>query len=144
MTKDFLNAGLGTNSLRRSFVKTFVNEIFAGITHGDSMLLGIWEEDWLRLDELVHLIVIRISCVEWRESYDHFVCQNTEGPPVDWERMPLLSQYFWSQILWCSAEGVSLLILLEDLGQSKVCQTDVAVFAHEDIFRLQISIDDLL
>lgn len=37
-----------------------------------------------------------------------------------------------------------LFILLENLGESKICQADVAIFLHEDILWFQISIDNLL
>ena len=108
------------------------------------MLLGIREEDRFGLDELVHLVVIGVPSIEWRETDDHLVRQNTEGPPVDRERMTLLGQYFRRQVLWRSTERIGLLILLKDLGQPEVGQADVAIFTHENVFWLQISIDDLL
>ena len=47
MRKYILNAIFRSNSCIRFFGKTFVNEIFAVIRHGDSVFLGVWEEDGL-------------------------------------------------------------------------------------------------
>jgi hypothetical protein len=38
------------------------------------VLLSIWEEHWLSLNQIVHFLVIRATCVKWWETDNHFVC----------------------------------------------------------------------
>jgi hypothetical protein len=45
MRKNILNAIFRSDSSIRFFGKAFIDEILAVIRHGDSMFLGIWEED---------------------------------------------------------------------------------------------------
>ena len=50
---------------------------------------------------------------------------------------------FRGQILSRATEGKSLVLFaLEKLGQTKICQRNVAIRVHEHIFRLQISVHD--
>ena len=82
--------------------------------------------------------------VEWREADDHLVSENTEGPPIDRETMAQLVNDFGRQILRRTAERLRLLVALENLGETEVGQRDVAILTHEDVLRLQITIDNLL
>ena len=54
------------------------------------------------------------------DSSYHFVDQNSKCPPVDWLSMPLILQYLWCQILWCSAKSKST--ILDLLCEAKVCE----------------------
>jgi hypothetical protein len=108
------------------------------------MLLGIGEVYWLRFDQFIHLVVIRLTSVEWGEAYNHFVGQDTKSPPIDWEGVTFLVKNFWSQIFWGTAERVRLFVLLKDLCQSEIGQTNETIFFHKDVLRLQISIDNFL
>jgi hypothetical protein len=104
----------------------------------------IWEVDWLLSDEFVHLQVVVAPSVEGRESDYHFIGQDSKSPPVNREAMSFLIQDFWSQVFRCATEGVSLGIILEDLGQTKVSQADVSIFIHENILWFQVSVDNML
>jgi hypothetical protein len=120
------------------------DEVFAFVTHGDLVSLWVWEVDGLLPDELVHLQVVIAASVEGREADDHFVGQDAESPPVDGEAVTLLIEDLGSQVLGSAAEGVGLGVVLEDLGEAEVSETDVAVFVHEDVLWLQVSVDDVL
>tara|TARA_B110000305_G_C19389422_1_gene613997 strand:- start:687 stop:1265 length:579 start_codon:yes stop_codon:yes gene_type:complete len=58
--------------------------------------------------------------------------------------MSFFLEDFRSKVLWGSAERLGHFVLLKDLCESEIGKADVPVFSHEDIFRLQISINDFL
>ena len=68
-----LQATLRAESLLGSLCKTAVDEVLALLRHVDAMLLGVREEDGLRLNQLVHLRVVLVSRVKGRESNDHLI-----------------------------------------------------------------------
>jgi len=77
MSKNFFNIILGTKSILRFFGQTFAYEIFTLFRHSNTMLLGIWEEDWFGLYQIIHLLIICASSIKWWETNDHFICQYT-------------------------------------------------------------------
>jgi hypothetical protein len=56
--------------------------------------------------------------------------------------MPLTHNDFWCQILWSSAEGVASILNL--LCEAKVCNLKVTVASNQQVFRLEVSVRDLL
>ena len=54
--------------------------------------------------------------------------------------MALGLEDLWSQILWCAAQGPGL--VRNFLGESKVCDDDVAFSIQENVFRLEVSVDN--
>lgn len=52
--------------------------------------------------------------------------------------MTTLGDELWSQVLWCATQGVCLLVCCKLLGKAKVSQLEVAVYAKQQIFWLQI------
>ena len=58
--------------------------------------------------------------------------------------MTSLDKDLWCQIVWSTAEGEGLLVSFDDLGQTEVGEANVAVFVHQDILWLKISVDDIL
>ena len=118
--------------------------MLALFAHGYSVLGGIWEEDRLVLDQLVHLRVILRASVEWWEADNHLIGQDAEGPPIDWECVALLLEDLRCQVLGSTAEGLSLLITFENFGETEIGQANVSIFSHKDVLRFQVSIDDLL
>jgi hypothetical protein len=108
------------------------------------MALGIREVNGFSLDQLVHLLVIVVSGVEGRESNNHLVGKDSDGPPIHRERMALLCQYFRCEVIRCATEREGLGIALQNFGESKIGQTNVAVFVHKNVFRFEVSINDML
>lgn len=139
-----VDAAVLADSLARVLLQALVDKVFAVFGHGNTVLLCIWEEHGLCLDQLVHFIVVWLPRVERRKANNHLIGKDPKGPPVHRECMANLFQDFWRKVLRCAAERVRLLILLEDLGEAEIGQADISIFAHENVFRLQISINDLL
>lgn len=73
MAKNFIYTSLWSKSIFWVLHEALADEIFTLVWHCNSMLLSIWEEYWLCLDQIVHFLVIWASCVERWESDDHFV-----------------------------------------------------------------------
>jgi hypothetical protein len=84
------------------------------------------------------------SSVEWGETDDHLVGKDAESPPIYWECMASLLKNLRCEVFRRSAETVGLLILLQDLSQAKISEADVPVLTHQDIFWLEISINNFL
>lgn len=110
--------------------QALLNEVLTLWTHGDAVTLRVREEDWLILDQLVHLLIVLTTSIEWRESDNHLISQNAEGPPIDGEGVTLLLEDFRSQVFGRTAERVSLLITFQDLGETEVRQADITIFTH--------------
>ena len=119
------------------------DEVFAMVRHCDVVALLVGEVDCLLLDELVHFRVILRAGVERRESDDHLVGQDSQGPPVHRERMAALDQNFWSQVVGSSTERISLSVALDDLSETEISQADIAILVHEDVLWLEITVDDV-
>ena len=72
-------------------------------------------------------------------SSNHFVNDDSQGPPVDWLAVALILKDLRRQILRSSAESKSP--VFDHLCETKVCQFDVAVRSDEDVFWLKIPVD---
>ena len=108
------------------------------------MPLLVWEVHGFLLDQLVHLRIILGASVEGREADDHLVREDAKGPPIDGEGVTALDKDLRCQVVGRSAEGVSLGVALEDLSQTEVREADVPIFVHQDVLRLQVTVDDVL
>jgi hypothetical protein len=127
---DVLQTILGTQSLVRVLCQAFVYEVLAVFRHCDAVLLGVGEENWLSLYQLIHLLVVRLPSVEWREAHNHFIRQNSQRPPVHREGMTNFFKNFGSKILRRTTKRMRLLILLKNFSQPKICQANKSIFAH--------------
>ena len=107
------------------------------------MPLGIWEVDRFGLDKLIHLSVVAVACVERRETDNHLISQNADRPPVNWERMTFFNQNLGRQVVGCTTERECLGTCIQDFGKPEVCETNVPIVVHEDVFGLEVSVDDL-
>ena len=108
------------------------------------MALLIGEVDGLFLNQLEHLVVVLLTSVERREAYDHLVSKDSESPPIDREGVTALNKNLWCKIIGSTAERICLLISLDDLRKTEVSKAYIAVFIHENVFRFEITIDDIL
>lgn len=84
MAQHFTDTGLGAQALGRVFLKqlkTLVSKIksyhldegLAVEGHVDLVPLLFREKHGLRLDQLLHLRVVSVTCVERREPYYHLI-----------------------------------------------------------------------
>ena len=92
----------------------------------DAVLSFLRPANWRVLNQIVHLVLIWI--VKWRDANNHLVYQDAKRPPI--ERLVVTWPYdhLWRQILGRSTEWVGLFcVRLHDLGETEVCQHDVAV-----------------
>lgn len=91
-------------------------------------------------DHFVHIhgVVVR----EGRVARVHFVNQDPEGPPVDGLGVAFVKQNLWRDVLGGSANGVGA--FLNHLGKPVVYELQVAVVRNHNIFRLQVSVNDVL
>ena len=55
--------------------------------------------------------------------------------------MALIQKNLWCQILGSSTEGECSIVYF--FGEAEICEFDVAVLVDEDIFRFEVSINDI-
>lgn len=73
-----------------------------------------------------------------RKSSDHLVDDATKTPPIHCLSVSLLLYHLGGQILRSSTDGHRLLILIQQcLGQSEICELDVAGLIKQYIFRFE-------
>lgn len=108
------------------------------------MALWVWEINRLFLNQFVHFWVVVVSSIKRRESYDHFVGQNSDSPPVYRECVTLFMQYFRCKVVWCAAKRKSLCTIVKNLSQAEICKADIPIFIHQDVFWFQVTINNLL
>jgi len=66
-----------------------------------------------------------------------------QGPPIYSFAMSFSLYYFGGEVLWRAAKGVSVAVANDALlAKTEVRQLHVTICIEEDIFRLQISIDN--
>ena len=108
---------------------------------------GIQRDVWSEFERLVEDVVVHfghISGIERREGVEHFIGDYAQAPPVDGPPVVLFPQHFRGQVLGCATEcGCSLAKLDVLLAQAEISEDDVSVGAQQDVFRLEVSIDDV-
>lgn len=58
MRQNLLNVSIGSKALLWSLIEAAVDEVLARLRHLDTVLLGIREEDWFTLDQIIHFLII--------------------------------------------------------------------------------------
>ena len=98
-----------------------------------------WELDLALKNFLVdcHRVVI----VEWVNTSVHLIDQNSQGPPVDRLSVTLVEEHFGGKILGRSTKrvGTSLTVL----GEAEIGKLEVTLLVDENVFGLQIAVDDV-
>lgn len=104
------------------------------------LLVEIARELNLALEDLLvdsHRVVI----VERIDASQHLVRENAQRPPVDWLTVALVEEHLGRQVLRRPAQCVSARLTV--LGETEICELQVALLVNQDVFRLQISVDDV-
>ena len=101
---------------------------------------ALWEMQFSLQNVLVNDERIVIS--KRVDASNHFVDQNTKCPPVYWFSMALILKNLGSKIFGSSTQGEGS--VFDGFGKPKVCELKVAVRTNEDIFRLEVAVDDVL
>lgn len=108
--------------------------------HLDSMLGFLWPANRRVLDQVVHLVLIRV--VKGRYADDHLVDEDAECPPVESFVVSAAHDHLRREILGRAAERVRLLtVSLHNLGQTEVSQHNVAVVVQKNVLWLEIAVD---
>ena len=85
------------------FMKQSRNEIFGIITD-----IHVFREGNISFQYILEHFFLFLL-IKRRLSYKHFISNNTQSPPINWERMALLSNYFWCHILRGTSHRVRVL-----------------------------------
>ncbi len=73
----------------------------------------------------------------------HLVDQNAQSPPIHFFSMSLVQNHFRSDVFRSSTdcEGSAF---SQDLSKAKVSKPQIAVFVDQQVFRFEVSEDDVL
>ena len=85
----------------------------------------------------------RVVVSEGIDACMHFVDEDPQSPPVNCLAVALVEDDLGGDILR-SATHCKSSSFVEDLGKAKIRQPQVAVIAHQQILRLQVSKDNVL
>lgn len=83
----------------------------------------------------------RVVVGEGVDARNHLVDQHSQSPPVHGLAVSLVLQNFWSEILWGSTKGESSIFY--GFGEAEIREFEVAVGANEDVFGLEVAVDDV-
>ena len=106
-------------------------------------VLSLVREDDTRLPDLEQKQA-SFLVVERCHADQHLVDQDTKGPPIDTEVMPLLSDHFGSQVLWSTAKSAGQVVLRECFGEAIVNDLQVTLLVKEDVLKFEVSVHDSL
>lgn len=123
-----------SRSLLRIELKTRINEVFYLRT--DSR----FEENRLLFQHLVALVEVLV--LERRFHVEHFVDQYSEGPNVDFFGLKLSLINFRSHVFIGSTK--SILNLSVSHAGTEVCEFGPEILGNQNIFRLDVSVDEFL
>ena len=143
MVENLSDSTLGAESVIRLLVEQAGDKVHAVLTHRNLMTLRIGEVNGLLFNKFVHLGVAVITCVEGRETNDHFIGEDADSPPIDREGVSRVLQNLGSKIIGSSTERERLCVWLQNFRETEISQANVTIFVHEDVLGLEITVDDL-
>ena len=148
MLKYLRRPRLRPDSLFRILIQALQNEVLCFVRYHNPVLGCVGEYGIFLLNQIVHFLGARAAVaaadVEGRESDEHFVDEDSEAPPVDGEGVSLLIQNLRSQILRCATERLGYFVWLQRLCQAEISHGNVSVLVYQNVFWLQIPIDNTL
>jgi len=105
---------VGSESLSAVLVEELHNEVLGFVGHVDLVADGVGEVHGALLNEEVHSVLVTME--EGRNTDDHLVNQDSEGPPIDGVVMTVANEHLRGEILGSSTEGVGEFSVLDELG----------------------------
>lgn len=142
MLQHIWDSAFGSYSLTFVFLKHFQNQILRLVRDMDVVPFFTWEVDSVCLNVFKHNLLIFI--IERWDSDNHFEQKRAQAPDVDGEIVALMCENLWSKVTSSSAKRLVYVLSLRLLGQTKVRQLQISICFHKDVFRLQISVNDIL
>ena len=82
--------------------------------------------------------------VEGWKAHHHLVDQDSDGPPICRSIVTLISNDLRCQVLWGPTERLCHGVLCNLLCKSKICKQKIAVFVNKNVFRLNVSVNNVL
>jgi hypothetical protein len=79
-----------------------------------------------------------------RIADEHFVQKDAQSPPVHSLAVALVENNLGSKILRCAAQSPGPRSWLHVLGEAEVAQLQVARIIQQDVFRLEVAVEDVV
>jgi hypothetical protein len=58
--------------------------------------------------------------------------------------MTFLIKDFRGKVLWGATERIGLGVFMKDFGKTEISKADITVLIHKNIFRLEVSVNNML
>ena len=91
-----------------------------------------------------HEHFILVSRVEGRQTCDHFIKYGSQGIVVNPITVAVSVEHFWAHILSRSTVCLIEVAWFLHFRKTKIRQLDMSVDVNENIFRFQVTIEDVL
>jgi len=118
VVKNIFDTLLGTQSFMLVLVEQFDDEVLSIVRDVDFVFHGVGEVNRAGLDQVVHLMFVAVE--EGRDTHDHLVDEDAEGPPIYGVVVPISDEHLGGQVLGRAAERVCHLAVLDELGETEV------------------------
>ena len=128
------------SGLSRFWRQTLSCDIIIFVVLNRCLLIKITREFNLAFQDLLvdcHGIII----VEGIDAGVHLVGENSKSPPVDWLAVALVEKHLRSQVFRSSTESICARLAI--LCETKICQFQISLFIDQNVFGLQIPVDDV-
>jgi len=109
MIEEFFNSKLCAKSFVSLFVKKFADQILNFIRIVNFVLCFIRKNDFRLLNFEEHHISWFV--VKGSDSYQHFIYQNSQGPPIYRFTVTFTCHHFRSNIFWCATKWSCSLVI---------------------------------
>ena len=102
--------------------------------------MGDWELERLSLNVLHQLVLI--TAEERRDSHQHLVDENSDGPIVNHAVIAALLEDFRCEVLGRATVSLRKLVVYQRACEAKVDNLDVPIRANHDILKFEVSVHD--
>jgi hypothetical protein len=143
MRQDFVHVVAGAEAVSWSLGEALGDEIFTGCGHIYVVFDWVWEEYLAALYVVVHFGVVSASSVKRSKAHDHLVDEDAKRPPVNCICVSFIIQHLRGKILRRAAKRGCQLVRPQLFRHSKISHAYIAILLHQDVLRLQISIQNL-
>jgi len=133
-----LTRSIGTQALAWIAIEQLSQEISSGRRH------DVWAGEVQRFAENLAVHLVGILIIEGRKTCKHLVQEDAQSPPVHGLVIAVAQQQLRGKVLGCTAEGVgAVLVLHVKLAKAEVAEGNVTLIVEQDIFWLEIAVDDV-
>lgn len=118
------------------------------LQHGDDHFGGCFAQvGWQSVVTLSNfwVSIFQALCFEWWLAHQESIHDAANRPDVNFIRVTFLVQYFWCNVVRCSAKSfLSFAFVFDACGETEISNLYVKLIVEEQIAQLQIAMNNLI